>query len=187
LKGYVYLVRSENTGLYKIGHAGRPSERLGCLRIKFGDGSLSLVYAGSSEHARGMEAAMHAYYAGKHERGEWYRLSEHEVAWYPSAFQAVRQETRDGKTVLTLEQHAAVFSLQGPVSVRVAAMRDWAGLTQEQLARKSGVGLDAIRKWEHGHRMPRLDRAVRLANALGCTVGQLAGEEPLPRKKEHRP
>jgi len=70
---------------------------------------------------------------------------------------------------------------------RLRELRKRAGLTQEALARAIDVGVDAIRKWERGRRTPQLDRAARLAVALGCTLGQLGGTEPLPRKREHRP
>jgi transcriptional regulator with XRE-family HTH domain len=66
---------------------------------------------------------------------------------------------------------------------RVLAFRKRAGLTQEQLARKADVTLDAVRNWEKGRRTPGLDMAVKLALALGVTVGQLAGTEPMPPAK----
>ena len=73
------------------------------------------------------------------------------------------------------------------MGLRLRELRRRAGLTQEQLARRAEVGVDAVRKWEKGKRTPLLDRAVLLSRVLGCTVGQLAGEEPLPRKREQRP
>jgi len=63
---------------------------------------------------------------------------------------------------------------------RLRALRARAGLTQEELARKAEVGIDAVRKWELGQRTPMLDSAARLAVALGCTLGQLGGTEPMP-------
>jgi transcriptional regulator with XRE-family HTH domain len=69
---------------------------------------------------------------------------------------------------------------------RLLELRRAAGLTQEQLARASDVGVDAVRKWERGKRTPMLDMAVRLAEALGVTVGQLAGSEPMPAPKKRR-
>jgi len=66
---------------------------------------------------------------------------------------------------------------------RLRELRLRAGLTQEELARQIEVGVDAIRKWEKGKRTPLLDRAAKLAVALGCTVGQLAGTEPMPRRR----
>jgi transcriptional regulator with XRE-family HTH domain len=61
---------------------------------------------------------------------------------------------------------------------RILELRDAAGLTQEALARKAGVGLDAVRNWEKGRRTPGLDMAVKLADALECTLDELAGREP---------
>lgn len=58
---------------------------------------------------------------------------------------------------------------------RIRELRVARGLTQEQLARKIDVGLDAVRKWERGKRTPMLDMAAKLADALECTIDDLAG------------
>jgi transcriptional regulator with XRE-family HTH domain len=70
------------------------------------------------------------------------------------------------------------------MGARLKALRVAAGLTQEGLARKADVGTDAVRKWETGRRTPGLDMAVKLAEALGVTVGVLAGTEPMPKPKK---
>jgi transcriptional regulator with XRE-family HTH domain len=63
---------------------------------------------------------------------------------------------------------------------RFRELRDRAGLSQEALARKVGVGVKAVYMWERGQRTPGLKTAARLADALGVTVGVLAGSEPMP-------
>lgn len=71
---------------------------------------------------------------------------------------------------------------------RLRELRLARGLTQEQLARKIDVGLDAVRKWERGRRTPMLDMAAKLADALECTIDELAGrgqaqaEAPTPKR-----
>jgi transcriptional regulator with XRE-family HTH domain len=65
---------------------------------------------------------------------------------------------------------------------RLRELRLARGLTQEQLARKIDVGLDAVRKWERGKRTPMLDMAKKLAEALECSIDEIAGHE-LPAKK----
>jgi transcriptional regulator with XRE-family HTH domain len=59
-------------------------------------------------------------------------------------------------------------------------LRQGAGLSQPALARAAGIPVGTLRNWEQDLRVPRLDVAVKLANALGCTLDELAGRVPLP-------
>jgi transcriptional regulator with XRE-family HTH domain len=63
---------------------------------------------------------------------------------------------------------------------RLRELRRAAGLSQEALAKKAGVTTSVLQCWERGRNAPRLAAAIRLAKALHCTLGQLAGTEPLP-------
>lgn len=63
---------------------------------------------------------------------------------------------------------------------RLRVLRERAGLTQEQLARRADMCLANIRTWETGRNLPRIDRAAKLATALGVSLDVLAGLEPLP-------
>ena len=56
--------------------------------------------------------------------------------------------------------------------------REQMGLTQQQLARKTGVSRVSISRYESGQREPTLTIAAKLAAALGCTI------EDLVEKKE---
>lgn len=47
------------------------------------------------------------------------------------------------------------------------------GLTQEQLAHRSGVQAGEISRIEHGKRDPQVSTVERLAKALEITLGQL--------------
>lgn len=49
------------------------------------------------------------------------------------------------------------------------------GLSQKALGEKCGVGLHSIWRWETGRRSPRADHIYLLADALGCTVGDVMG------------
>jgi DNA-binding XRE family transcriptional regulator len=60
---------------------------------------------------------------------------------------------------------------------RLFDLRRRAGLTQEGLARKADVTTAAVRFWEKGKRTPSLEMAVKLADALDCTLDELAGRE----------
>ncbi|HEY8651977.1 MAG TPA: helix-turn-helix transcriptional regulator [Dermatophilaceae bacterium] len=50
------------------------------------------------------------------------------------------------------------------------------GMSQAQLAAIAGVDTRQIRRYESGEQQPMLSVAVAIAEALGITVGQLAGE-----------
>lgn len=51
------------------------------------------------------------------------------------------------------------------------------GYTQEQLAEKVGVTPQAVSKWENDSAYPDIALIKRLAEILGCSVGELLGEE----------
>jgi transcriptional regulator with XRE-family HTH domain len=56
------------------------------------------------------------------------------------------------------------------------------GLSQSDLAGACGINLRQIRRYENDEQQPAIGVAVRLAQALGITIGELAGETvPGPR------
>lgn len=60
---------------------------------------------------------------------------------------------------------------------RLAAARDAAGLTQTDLARRTGVRLNSIRSWENDQSEPRANTLQRVAGILGVSImWLLAGE-----------
>ncbi|WP_434742066.1 helix-turn-helix domain-containing protein [Micromonospora sp. SH-82] len=59
----------------------------------------------------------------------------------------------------------------------LARIRRQAGLTQEQLAERSEVGVETIRKLEQGTRSPRLKTLHALARALGVATVALIGDQ----------
>ena len=68
------------------------------------------------------------------------------------------------------------------VGDRLQKARQAAGLSQPQLAEAAGVPVGTLRNWEQGRRVPLLDTAKRVADALGCTLDELAGPAPKKRK-----
>ena len=50
-------------------------------------------------------------------------------------------------------------------------------ITQEELAKRIGVGHSAVAKWETGKCKPTADKLVKVADVLGCTVDELLREE----------
>jgi transcriptional regulator with XRE-family HTH domain len=65
---------------------------------------------------------------------------------------------------------------------RLQELRQAAGMSQTELADATGIPVGSLRNWERGRRKPTLDAAAKLATAIGCTLGQLAGTEPMPKK-----
>lgn len=57
---------------------------------------------------------------------------------------------------------------------QVRGLREGAGLTQAELAEKSGVSLRTIQGWEQGYRCPVSADFFRLAAALGVSADRFA-------------
>lgn len=74
-------------------------------------------------------------------------------------------------------------------SERLRALRDGAGLTQEQLAQRAGTSVGNVRNYEQGIRLPTFPLVVKLAAALetDCTAfadcEDVTGEEEKPKPK----
>jgi transcriptional regulator with XRE-family HTH domain len=67
----------------------------------------------------------------------------------------------------------------------IQKLREQAGLSQSELARKAGVPVRSVQNWEQGHRLPRPQALLPLAGALGVAVDKLIlsmSETPLPKK-----
>lgn len=60
---------------------------------------------------------------------------------------------------------------------RIRETRIEAGVTQAELAKNSGLGQSCICMYEKGQRMPSLEAACRIADALHCSLDKLAGRD----------
>lgn len=70
---------------------------------------------------------------------------------------------------------------QAPFGRHVRRLREVRGLTQEQLAERSDVAADTVRRLEHGGFSPSLATLRRVSRGLGLPVGTLfASFELLP-------
>ena len=58
---------------------------------------------------------------------------------------------------------------------RLKELREKNNLTQEQLAKNSGVSSRMIQRYEYGTSRPRLDAAEKIAKALNVTTDELLG------------
>ena len=62
---------------------------------------------------------------------------------------------------------------------RLLGLRRDAGMTRAVLAEKCGISAGTLINYENGSRIPFADTAVKMADALGVTVGEIMGvEEP---------
>ena len=57
----------------------------------------------------------------------------------------------------------------------IATKRKEAGLTQAQLAEMVGVGQISISRWETDRHLPTVEQFVNIADALRCSLDELAG------------
>lgn len=67
------------------------------------------------------------------------------------------------------------------LGARIASMRGYRRLTQDQLGGLVGVSKQTISNWEHDYRSPDAGAIVGLCHALGCTSDYLLGLVDEPR------
>lgn len=71
--------------------------------------------------------------------------------------------------------------------MRIQELRKAKGLSQSQLAKASGVPFRSLQNYEQGHRPASLEAVSKLADALECTIDELAGRgEPAAKGKGKR-
>jgi transcriptional regulator with XRE-family HTH domain len=68
-------------------------------------------------------------------------------------------------------------NLTAAFRARLTSQREQRGLTQAELGAKAGMAPGAISHFETGQRLPSLESAVRLADALECSVDYLLGRQ----------
>lgn len=71
------------------------------------------------------------------------------------------------------------------IGSRILERRSELGLTQNELAKKSGLSRQAIVKYENNQRTPPIDAASQIAAALGVSTSWLIGESEFTHFSEH--
>lgn len=56
-------------------------------------------------------------------------------------------------------------------------LRQLQGLSQEQLAKLTGISQQAISFWEQNKRTPNMDDCIKLADFYGITLDELVGRD----------
>ena len=102
-----------------------------------------------------------------------------------------RRVTRTRLPSVPLPRHGGTMSFGQHLRV----LREAAGMSRADLARKAGVPASTLRHWEGGRGMPGLPALLRLAEALGVPVERFAEgvedpeqeEPPKPKRPRGRP
>ncbi len=76
-KQYVYLIKSQN--YYKIGRSKNPPQRMRKLAGALPPVDPELVHVIDSKDPRRLERALHALFANKHVKGEWFVLMPEDI------------------------------------------------------------------------------------------------------------
>lgn len=61
------------------------------------------------------------------------------------------------------------------IGSRIASMRGFRQMTQDQLGGMVGVTNTTLSGWEHGYRAPNAQKLILLSKALGCSADYLLG------------
>ena len=73
------------------------------------------------------------------------------------------------------------------LSERINKFRRKSGLSQEQLAEKTGVYRQAISKWESGTSTPELEKLLALSECFHITLDELVKEETVNQSTNEMP
>ena len=76
------------------------------------------------------------------------------------------------------------YGMSQGIGARIAAARKERGLSQGQLAHKSGIAQAHVSHFECGTRAPRIDNLLKLADALGVTTDFLLGRQTAAAKAD---
>ena len=65
----------------------------------------------------------------------------------------------------------------------IATVREYRGMTQDELAKAAGLSKNSVARYESGINLPGTGSVVKLADALDCTVDVLLGRVPIRVEK----
>lgn len=68
----------------------------------------------------------------------------------------------------------------GSIGSRIASMRGFRRLTQDQLGGAVGVTKQTVSGWEHGKRTPDSDMLAKICRALDCSADYIIGLSDMP-------
>ena len=59
---------------------------------------------------------------------------------------------------------------------KYAEIRSREGLTDTMVSKKTGIARSTFTDWKHGRSKPKVEKLVKIAAALGCSIMDLVGE-----------
>ena len=74
-----------------------------------------------------------------------------------------------------------------PLGSRIRKAREWAHISQAELARRIGISKQAMNAIEGGHTDPRASRIVAIARKLGVSTDTLLLDTPVTGKRAPKP
>lgn len=78
--GYIYILKdTEISGYYKIGKTTQPHERMKAFGVLL-PFAVELIHVIQCDNANRVEAHLHQHYASKRQRGEWFNLTDEDIA-----------------------------------------------------------------------------------------------------------
>jgi DNA-binding XRE family transcriptional regulator len=176
--GHVYFATAEN-GLTKIGASIKPVSRVSGLAMGSPVG-MSLVHVIETDDMAWLEWRMHTRFKGKRVRGEWFALTEGDLAEVRAARRASRP-ARSPRIHIPTRSSQTAQALREAFGPRLRHLRDGRGWSLGQLSLRSGVSRSFLCELERGRRLPSLEVAIALADALGlATIDELVGREARP-------
>jgi DNA-binding XRE family transcriptional regulator len=159
LGGYVYLFEADNH-LFKLGRSFDPSARV--ARFNTLPVGVHLVHKIESSDAKWLERVLHRRFSPKRIRGEWFALTDEDVAEIVAIRRRDPPEQRD--------LFGVVFG------ARLRQLREGRGLSRAELARKADLPAAKVALLEDGKEQdPRLSIVLALARALAVGLDELAG------------
>ena len=140
----------------------------GVLWVEFGDGLERAVMWSSLPFASRLSFAPAA--ASAREHGQSVLLIDADGAELDVDAGALRGALDAGQLAEIDGQHRAERVAAG---ARIRSIRDGLGLSQEEVALRSGIPQESLSRIENGHRDPRLDTLRKLASGLAMDVSDL--------------
>jgi addiction module HigA family antidote len=173
--GYVYVTNAVG-GLRKIGRTADPKRRLSHLRVE-SPGVLSFERLVVVEDAFISEKLLHLLHSDKHCHGEWFRLTEDDVAGLAHDLENARQAYLQRRRRLTVDtdklakeilaQEERAYPPIHPGEILALEWLEPLGISATELANDLGVPRQRLNEVVRGRRAISADTALRLARWSG--------------------
>ena len=115
---------------------------------------------------------------GHHRYSEFLGVGAHRVAWF--ACDAIELENIESQLIDLLKpklNNQPHSDYPGKVVSRLADYRKRKGLSQDELARLSGLTKTTIQNWENGRNLGAVVRVLKVCQELGVDIRELFEEE----------